>query len=104
MNEYIIQVLKSLQPHIERDEVEEIAVVIKDKTDVPCERFCFQMCAVEAAAGEMTQAAVEDGLRSLLRKVCVADTALAAPKEGTTFAVVRAGINRRAHQNADCAL
>eukprot|EP00037_Helgoeca_nana_P019120 m.185412 g.185412 ORF g.185412 m.185412 type:complete len:205 (+) comp24728_c0_seq2:345-959(+) len=88
LNEYIIQVLKSLQPHIGRDEVEEIAVVLKDRDGVPCERFCFQMCAVDGAADELGQDVVEEGLRSLLRKVCVADTALAAPLEGCTFIVV----------------
>mmetsp|Transcript_14276 Transcript_14276/g.36839 ORF Transcript_14276/g.36839 Transcript_14276/m.36839 type:complete len:202 (+) Transcript_14276:227-832(+) len=88
LNEYIMQVLKSLQPHIARDEVDEIAVVVKDSSGTPCERFTFQMCAVEAAAAEMSLANVQDGLRSLLRKVCVADTALAPPPSGCTFIVV----------------
>ena len=34
MNEYIIQVLQSLKPLVKRDEVEEFAVVIRDREGV----------------------------------------------------------------------
>ena len=41
MNEYIIQVLQSLKPLVKRDEVEEFAVVIRDREGVWGEIIVF---------------------------------------------------------------
>eukprot|EP01116_Phalansterium_solitarium_P005235 TRINITY_DN16691_c0_g1_i1.p1 TRINITY_DN16691_c0_g1~~TRINITY_DN16691_c0_g1_i1.p1 ORF type:complete len:245 (+),score=68.78 TRINITY_DN16691_c0_g1_i1:121-855(+) len=89
LNEYIVEVVASLRPWLEKSLIERFGVVIADKLGEPLERFMIE-CAPARATGPRaaTLADIEAGLRGCLLRLNAADALFEPNPPGCQFSIV----------------
>ncbi|XP_077998684.1 mitotic spindle assembly checkpoint protein MAD2B-like [Glandiceps talaboti] len=90
VNQYILDVLQSVKPLIEKDDLLQIVLAIVDKEHKPVERFVFEIAAVPEPSlrNDNYLLRLEQSLRSFLLKLNVCDAMLDRNPQDPSFSIL----------------
>jgi mitotic spindle assembly checkpoint protein MAD2B len=89
LNKYIRRVVDDVKPMLEANQVDHIAIVIKNKENIPVERFVFktQKGTANDICSKRFSETLERDLRTLLLKLSGSDSLLSDNPPDSTFSV-----------------
>lgn len=92
LNQYILDVLHTMKPLLEKGEVQRVALVISDKKFTPVEKFVFEIGNPEGvdttASSDNALLHTERALRGFLLKINSCDALLEPIPKGSTFSIL----------------
>ncbi|XP_070561215.1 mitotic spindle assembly checkpoint protein MAD2B-like [Ptychodera flava] len=90
VNQYILNVLQSIKPLVEKDEIQQVALAILDKDQKPVERFVFEIAPVKEPSlkNDSYLLRLEQSLRAFLLKLNVCDAMLEKNPQDSSFSVL----------------
>ncbi|KAH7428778.1 hypothetical protein KP509_09G016900 [Ceratopteris richardii] len=88
LREYINSAVTSAMPWIQKRIVEKLAVVILDKSNMPLEKFTFQLQVHQEHSGNFTRTEIEYALRAFFLKLSVAQPYLEPLPPETSWEIV----------------
>lgn len=92
LNQYILDVLQTIKPLLEKGEVQRVALVISNKNFTPVERFVFEIGNLEEASATLSHdnflLHTEKSLRGFLLKINACDALLQSIPSGCTFSIL----------------
>ncbi|XP_068702027.1 mitotic spindle assembly checkpoint protein MAD2B-like isoform X1 [Montipora capricornis] len=92
LNQYILDVLQTMRPLLEKGEVQRVSLVISDKKFQPIERFVFEIGSAEGTSKMQTDdnflLHTERSLRGFLLKINSCDALLQPLPPGCTFSIL----------------
>jgi len=92
LNQYILDVLQTIKPLLEKNEVQRVTLVISNKEFSPVERFVFEIGTLEDKSASPSDDSfllhTEKSLRAFLLKINSCDALLRPVPPGCTFSIL----------------